>query len=114
MAMLTQNDAIFQALGRPVCRLIFAVLQKGPLPVNDVTRAAGVSRQSVTRHLALLRQAKLIKMRYVRTQNICELDGDGILYMQTFLENILRQCISSVTRPAGRFCQNLSVNLFAC
>jgi DNA-binding transcriptional ArsR family regulator len=57
-------DPAFRALADPTRRAIFAELSsKGERTVHALTRVAGVSQPAVSKHLLVLKRAKLVRHR---------------------------------------------------
>ena len=60
----TRSNSVFRALADPTRRAIFEELtRKGELTVHALTSFAGVSQPAVSRHLSLLKRAKLVRHR---------------------------------------------------
>jgi DNA-binding transcriptional ArsR family regulator len=58
---MTDPDAIFQALADPTRREVLRSLSRsGPATLSELSRRLPVSRQAVTKHLALLQDAGLV------------------------------------------------------
>ena len=61
---MPDNDAIFRSLADPTRRAIFERLcREGELTVGTLTAGAGVSQPVVSKHLAQLKQAGLVRDR---------------------------------------------------
>lgn len=59
------NDALFRSLADPTRRAIFERLcREGELTVGTLTAGAGVSQPVVSKHLAQLKQAGLVRDRH--------------------------------------------------
>ena len=57
-------DHVFRALADPTRRAIFQQLtRQGELTVHVLTRSAGVSQPAVSKHLSVLKRAKLVRHR---------------------------------------------------
>ena len=57
-------DPVFRALADPTRRAIFQQLaRQGELTVHVLTRSAGVSQPAVSKHLSVLKRAKLVRHR---------------------------------------------------
>jgi len=57
-------DHVFRALADPTRRAIFEQLaRQGEQTVHALTRYAGVSQPAVSKHLAILKRAKLVRHR---------------------------------------------------
>lgn len=64
----------FAALSDPTRRAILAQLKFGPASVNDLVKPFSVSQQAISKHLAYLAKAKLIRKTKEGRQSICELN----------------------------------------
>lgn len=71
------QEAVFDALGNPVRRGIIARLAAGPLSVGQLAIGFSVSRPAISRHLAQLSDAGLVRHETVGTRNLYVLDPDG-------------------------------------
>ena len=61
---LTNANHVFRALADPTRRAIFEELSRqGEQTVHALTRHAGVSQPAVSKHLTVLRRAKLVRHR---------------------------------------------------
>jgi len=56
-------DATFSALGDPTRRALLDLLRRGALPAGQIARAFPVSRPAISKHLRLLRRARLVRER---------------------------------------------------
>ena len=63
--MPTVHDLLFQTLADPTRRAIFERLcREGELTVGALTSRSGVSQPAVSKHLRLLRRARLVRDRH--------------------------------------------------
>lgn len=70
--MTDAHDALFRALAEPTRRAIFERLcREGERTVGAITAEAGVSQPAVSKHLAVLRQAGLVRDRPQGRQTFC-------------------------------------------
>jgi|SRR5215472_5696206 len=56
-------DATFSALADPTRRALLDLLRRGALPAGQIARAFPVSRPAISKHLRLLRRARLVRER---------------------------------------------------
>lgn len=54
-------DAAFSALADPTRRAVLDLLRQGPLPAGRIAQAFPVSRPAVSKHLRMLRRARLVR-----------------------------------------------------
>ncbi len=66
-------SATFTAVSDPTRRAILARLASGPAPVGEIARPFRISQQAVSKHLACLERARLIRRRRVGRQSVCSL-----------------------------------------
>ncbi len=57
------TEAVFGALADPTRRAVLDLLRRGNLPAGQIARAFPVSRPAVSKHLRLLRRARLVEER---------------------------------------------------
>jgi len=63
--MTNTHDVLFRSLADPTRRAIFERLcLEGELTVGALTEHAGISQPAVSKHLGLLKQAKLVRDRH--------------------------------------------------
>ncbi|WP_420433658.1 ArsR/SmtB family transcription factor [Hyphobacterium sp.] len=73
-----QTDNVFQALGHPVRRAILAKLRSGETNAGALASEHAISRPAVSRHLAVLRHAKLVHERRQGRERIYTLNPAAI------------------------------------
>jgi DNA-binding transcriptional ArsR family regulator len=73
----TTADA-FNAVAEPRRRQILDLLAAGELPVNDLVTALGVAQPVVSKHLRVLREVGLVRVRDVGRQRLYRLNGDPL------------------------------------
>jgi DNA-binding transcriptional ArsR family regulator len=56
-------EAVFGALADPTRRAVLDLLRRGNLPAGQIAQAFPVSRPAVSKHLRLLRRARLVEER---------------------------------------------------
>lgn len=67
----TSLDAIFGALAHPTRRAILYHLRRGPASVSELVKPFRVSQQAISKHLAVLHKAGLIKQRKHGRESRC-------------------------------------------
>ena len=80
------EDAILDALGNAVRRDIVRLLAKGPLSVAELAARFPVSRPAISRHLAQLAGAGLVRHRTEGTRHLYELRPDGFAESRQWLD----------------------------
>ncbi len=77
--------AIFRALADPTRRAILDRLRRGERPVGDIASEFAVSRPAVSKHLRILRQARLVSERKDGRQRICTLRAQPLRNVEFWL-----------------------------
>jgi DNA-binding transcriptional ArsR family regulator len=74
------------ALSDPTRRAILVRLARGPAPVSELAEPFDISQQAISKHLAYLQRAKLIKRQRNGRQNICAIDPTPLEGITTWIE----------------------------
>jgi len=75
MHRATAHSDVFQAVSDPTRRAILDRLRKGPLPVNDLASGFRVSRPAISKHLRVLRNARLVREHKEGRQRLYQLEA---------------------------------------
>ncbi len=75
MVVMIQLDATFAALADPTRRAILARLTEGPASIAELTKPFDVSQQAISKHVAVLDRAGLVRKRREGRISRCELDA---------------------------------------
>ena len=73
----TTSDA-FNAIAEPQRRDILALLRAGERPVTDLAQALGMSQPGASKHLRVLREVGLVRVREAGKQRLYGLDARGL------------------------------------
>lgn len=73
----TTSDA-FNAIAEPQRRDILALLRAGEWPVTDLARELGMSQPQASKHLRVLREVGLVRVREMGKQRRYSLDARGL------------------------------------
>jgi DNA-binding transcriptional ArsR family regulator len=73
----TTSDA-FNAIAEPQRREILMLLQGGERPVNELARDLGMSQPQASKHLRVLREVGLVRVREAGKQRLYGLDARGL------------------------------------
>ena len=78
---------MFGALGDPTRRAILELLREnGPLAAGELAAGFEVSRPAVSQHLAVLREAELVRVRPEGTRRVYSLDPAGLAALHGWVE----------------------------
>lgn len=78
------------ALSNPTRRAILARLRSGPASVAELAEPFGISQQAVSKHLAYLERAELVRKRRDGRKHICELAPEPIREVASWAEEYRR------------------------
>src|SRR5918912_3742653 len=73
----TTSDA-FNAIAEPQRREILVLLRGGERPVTDLARNLGMTQPQASKHLRVLREVGLVRVRGVGKQRLYALDARGL------------------------------------
>jgi len=81
---MVEND-IFRALADPTRRLIFERLAAGGMNATALREGLGVSQPAISQHLAVLRDARLVREERQGRVKRYEVDPDGVALIAAWL-----------------------------
>ncbi|WP_419998872.1 ArsR/SmtB family transcription factor [Streptomyces boninensis] len=73
----TTSDA-FNAIAEPQRREILELLRGGEQPVNDLAQGLGMTQPQASKHLRVLREVGLVRVRGVGKQRLYGLEARGL------------------------------------
>ena len=79
------TEAAFSALADPTRRAVLDLLLRGSLPVGQIAQGFPVSRPAISKHLRLLRRARLVRARRVGRQRFFELNPEPLKSVDLWL-----------------------------
>lgn|SRR5436190_15092115 len=77
--------AVFEALADPTRRHILELLSDGDLEAGEIARHFDSSRPAVSRHLRVLRQSGLVRVRSEAQRRVYSLDGAPLADLDDWL-----------------------------
>jgi DNA-binding transcriptional ArsR family regulator len=78
-------DAVFSALSDPTRRAVLDLLRDGSLPAGEIAQAFTVSRPAVSKHLRLLRRARLVNETRSSRHRLYSLNPTPLKAVDTWL-----------------------------
>ena len=85
--MATYNGAAaFAALADPTRRAVLDLLRAGSLSAGQIAHAFPVSRPAISKHLRLLRRARLVEQRRLGRLRLYSLNPDPLKAVDSWLE----------------------------
>jgi DNA-binding transcriptional ArsR family regulator len=92
------TGATFQALADPTRRAVLDLLRRGALPAGQIAREFPVSRPAISKHLRLLRRARLVKEHREGRHRLYRLNAEPLRGVETWLEQYRVFWQASLTR----------------
>jgi DNA-binding transcriptional ArsR family regulator len=90
---------VFAALGDPTrLRLVSRLCREGPLSISNLTRGTAVTRQGITKHLRVMAQAGLVRVRPHGRERIWELETARLAEARQHLDLISAQWDAALAR----------------
>ncbi len=86
-AAAAELDRALRALADPNRRAILAVVRGGPRPVGQIAEAVGLSQQTTSHHLGVLRAAGLARRTQQGTRHLFVVDTDGLAAVRSYLDD---------------------------
>jgi DNA-binding transcriptional ArsR family regulator len=80
------TDTLWTVLADPHRRAVLDVLRTGERPVNDLVEVTGLTQSATSKHLRVLREAGLVRVRVSAQQRIYALDPRPIAAIDAWLE----------------------------
>ena len=74
---IMRRDA-WQAVADPTRRKMIELLSKDDLQINDIADQFEISRPAVSKHLKILEQSDVIKIRNIGRERICSLRAESL------------------------------------
>lgn len=71
-----REDLLFKALADPTRRRILMQLSQQPQPVNEIASQFRISRPAISKHLRILREAKLVGVDRCGKENLYHIAPD--------------------------------------
>jgi DNA-binding transcriptional ArsR family regulator len=84
-ALTYSTEATFRALADPTRRAVLDLLLRGGLPAGQIAQEFPVSRPAISKHLRVLKRARLVRMRPSGRQRLFEVDSGPLKAVDTWL-----------------------------
>jgi DNA-binding transcriptional ArsR family regulator len=96
-----RGDAVFGALADPTRRAVLDLLRYEELPAGRIARAFPVSRPAISKHLRLLRRARLVEERRDGRRRLYRLNPEPLKAVDSWLTGYRAFWESSLTNLKG-------------
>ena len=78
MARAATTSDVFNAIAEPQRREILTLLRAGERPVSEVAQELGMLQPGASKHLRVLREVGLVRVRKTGKQRLYSLDASGL------------------------------------
>jgi DNA-binding transcriptional ArsR family regulator len=85
------SAAVFRAVADPTRRAILDMLLDGERTVGEIADRFAVSRPAVSKHLRVLRSARLVRARRAGRQRLCAIDVEPLRAIDDWLAAYRRE-----------------------
>jgi DNA-binding transcriptional ArsR family regulator len=97
---MSQAEAVLDALGDPTRRSVLELVREGARSVGEVAGELPVSRPAVSQHLAVLKQAGLVRVRAEGRRRLYVVDTAGLAILRTYLESFWDDALAAFAEAA--------------
>ena len=91
------HSDVFAAVADPTRRAILDRLRRGPAPVNELASGFRVSRPAISKHLRVLRTAKLVREKKEGRERIYQLEPERIRDVAKWAEQYRKFWVDNVS-----------------
>jgi len=85
--VVTNADAMIDALAEPLRRQILEALVRQPSAVTDLAAEMPITRSAVSQHLQVLKRAQLVADRAEGTRRVYHVDPDALALLRAYFES---------------------------
>ena len=93
-------DAAFKAVADPTRRAVLEYLLGKPHTVNELADHFDVSRPAISKHLRILREARVVSERRDGRNRIYELNPQGLNALREYFDKFWTQALDAFKRAA--------------
>lgn len=95
---MTAHARVFGAVAESNRRRILELLCRGPMPVGELVEQSGLSQPATSKHLRVLRDSQLVRVRVDGPRRVYELRPEGLKEIDQWLAPYRRLWASSLDR----------------
>ena len=101
--MVTERPAAdpFRAMGDPTRReILLALLDDGPSPVHEIAGRFECTRPAISKHLRILKEARLVRVEKVGRETLYELDPRALAELRAYFDNFWTRGLARLKKTA--------------
>ena len=100
--MVTYQVDPFRALADPTRRAVLEYLAGRPHGVNELVEHFDVTRPAISKHLRILREARVVRERREGRNRIYELNPEGLNELREYFDKFWTDALDAFKRAAER------------
>ena len=93
-------DPAFKAFADPTRRAVLEYLAGKPHNVNELAEKFDVTRPAISKHLRILKDARVVRERREGRNRIYEVNPDGLKAIREYFEQFWSQALDAFKRAA--------------
>ena len=99
--MVTGAPDPFRALGDPTRRaILLALLEEGPAPVHAIAERFDCSRPAISRHLRVLKEARLVELERSGRETLYRLEPQALVELRNYLDRFWARGLGRLRKAA--------------
>jgi DNA-binding transcriptional ArsR family regulator len=107
--MVTYSADPFRAVADPTRRAVLDYLRGRPHTVNELADYFDVSRPAISKHLRIMREARVVRERRDGRHRIYEIDVAGLTAIRDYFDRFWNDALDAFKQAAERPAQPASV-----
>ena len=96
------EDERFRALANPTRRALLRLVRDEPTPVGELADRLGLSQPAASQHLAVLRDAGLVRAERAGRSRLYHADHDAIAELRAFFDEYWSSAVDRLAAAAER------------
>ena len=100
--MVTYQPDPFRALADPTRRAVLEYLAGRPHGVNELAEHFDVTRPAISKHLRILREARVVRERREGRNRIYELNPEGLNALREYFDKFWTDALEAFKRAAEK------------
>jgi DNA-binding transcriptional ArsR family regulator len=100
--MVTYSADPFRAIADPTRRAVLEYLAGRPHGVNELVEHFDVTRPAISKHLRILREARVVRERRQGRNRIYELNPEGLSALREYFDKFWSDALDAFKRAAEK------------
>jgi len=100
--MVTYSADPFRAIADPTRRAVLEYLAGRPHGVNELVEHFDITRPAISKHLRILREARVVRERRQGRNRIYELNPEGLSALREYFDKFWTEALDAFKRAAEK------------